>query len=265
VGDTRQEILSRQEVWSGQEAFQPLHLRVATIDRDDEFVSLLADRVSGIGWTLMVHRGAVTATTLQGGRPHAVLVDVGLLGPRWDDWLARHARRIPNLGIVVCTGRSTVSQRVRGLHMGADDWITKPCHVDEVVARLHAIVRARHFRLARQAPLRRGLLELRPDLHEAFVAHRSVGLTRREFEILMYLAHRAGRAVERERLYSEVWGYEMARGSRSVDTLVRKIRTKLSRVSPGWRYVHTHKGVGYRFAVKRVVGERSRQSGRGEV
>jgi DNA-binding response OmpR family regulator len=255
---------------SGGQGSQPAHttlpvppLRIAAIDRDEEFMRLLATQTRPLGWTLLVHRGPVTATTLLNGRPHAVLVDIGLLGPRWDDWLARHPGRVPNLGVIVCTGRSTVSQRVRGLHLGADDWITKPCYVEEVIARLHAIVRARSLPLATtQTPLRRGVLELRPDLHETFVARRPVGLTRREFEVLLHLAHHAGRVVERERLYSEVWGYQMAQGSRSIDTLVRKIRNKLASVSPGWRYIHTHKGVGYRFAVRRSSGMKSRGRGR---
>jgi DNA-binding response OmpR family regulator len=237
-------------------------LRIAVIDRDEQFLGQLARQARLLGWMLIVHQGPVTAATLQGGRPHAVLVDIGLLGPRWDDWLLRHPGRIPNLGVVICTGRSTVSQRVRGLHMGADDWITKPCHSEEVIARLHAIVRAHRFRpILDQAPLRRGVLELRPDLHDAFAARRPVGLTRREFEVLMHLARHTGRTVKRERLYGEVWGYRMAHGSRSVDTLVRKIRNKLARVSPGWNYIHTEKGVGYSFAAKRVP---KRASGRGE-
>jgi DNA-binding response OmpR family regulator len=235
-------------------------LRVAVIDRDGAFLRALAERTDALGWTLIVHHGPVTGHALQTARPHAVLVDTSLLGPRWDDWLARHLVRVPDFGVAVCTERSTVHQRVRGLHLGVDDWITKPCHVDEVVARLQAIVRARRRASASRdrKPLRRGVLELNPAIQDAFVAGRKARLTRREFEICLYLAHRAGRVVERERLYAEVWGCEMACGSRSVDTLVRKIRNKLGRVSPGWRYIHTHKGVGYRFAIQRATGVKSR-------
>jgi two-component system response regulator RegX3 len=239
-------------------------LRIAAIDRDEEFLDLLVRRTRPLGWTLSVHPGPVTAATLQGGCTHAVLVDIGLLGPHWDDWLVRHPGRVPNLGVVVCTEGSTVSQRIRGLHMGADDWITKPCHVEEVIARLHAIARAYRLRpVVGRTPLRRGMLELRPDLHDAFVAGRPAGLTRREFEVLLHLAYRAGRVIERERLYGEVWGSAMAQGSRSIDTLVRKIRSKLARVSSGWGYIHTHKGAGYSFAVKRASRTGSGRVGAG--
>jgi DNA-binding response OmpR family regulator len=84
-------------------------------------------------------------------------------------------------------------------------------------------------------------------MFEAFVGGRAVGLTRREFELLHLLAATTGRVVPRERVYERVWGYAMAHGDRSVDVFVRKLRKKLETASPGWTYLHTHFGVGYRF------------------
>jgi DNA-binding response OmpR family regulator len=84
-------------------------------------------------------------------------------------------------------------------------------------------------------------------MFEAFVGGRSLGLTRREFELLVLLAGSQGRVIPRDRIYERVWGYQMAHGDRSVDVFVRKLRRKLEVASPGWRYVHTHFGVGYRF------------------
>ena len=72
-------------------------------------------------------------------------------------------------------------------------------------------------------------------------------LTRREFELLQVLAEASGRVIEREEIYQRVWGYAMAHGDRSVDVFVRKLRSKLHKQSPGWDYIHTHFGVGYRF------------------
>jgi DNA-binding response OmpR family regulator len=92
-----------------------------------------------------------------------------------------------------------------------------------------------------------GELEIRADQFQAFVSGQSVGLTRREFELLQVLADSQGAVIEREDIYQRVWGYAMAHGDRSVDVFVRKLRRKLERLSPGWQYIHTHFGVGYRF------------------
>jgi DNA-binding response OmpR family regulator len=81
----------------------------------------------------------------------------------------------------------------------------------------------------------------------AFVDGQSVELTRREFELLELLAEVPGQVIEREEIYQKVWGYAMAHGDRSVDVFVRKLRQKLQRHSPRWRYIHTHFGIGYRF------------------
>jgi DNA-binding response OmpR family regulator len=149
-----------------------------------------------------------------------------------------------------------VADRVRALRAGADDWITKPCHPEELMARLEAVVRRR---AAGQAPLeeeviRAGELSIRPDRFDAQTAGQPAGLSRREYELLYELAAAEGRVLERDDIYQRVWGYTMARGDRSVDVFVRKLRQKLERISPDWRYVHTHFGVGYRFAAEHDDG-----------
>jgi DNA-binding response OmpR family regulator len=99
-----------------------------------------------------------------------------------------------------------------------------------------------------------GEVEIRSDQFQAFVAGRSIDLTRREFELIELLASAEGRVLEREEIYQRVWGYAMARGDRSVDVFVRKLRQKLERASPDWRYIHTHFGIGYRFAAEPASG-----------
>jgi DNA-binding response OmpR family regulator len=156
---------------------------------------------------------------------------------------------LPDLGLVVVTSRSTVAQRVRGLRLGIDDWMTKPCHPEEAIARLEAVSRRR--RRGRQeheaAPLAVGEMEIRPDRFQAFVGDMALDLTRREFELLYLLAEERGQVLEREQIYQRVWGYAMAHGDRSVDVFVRKLRKKLESLSPSWTYIHTHFGIGYRF------------------
>jgi DNA-binding response OmpR family regulator len=230
----------------------PTHLRIATIDRDADFLRALARHVGQFSWSLIAHPGPVSGTALLGGNPHAVLIDVALLGPRWDAWLAHQAAEAPQLGLLICAETSTMRQRVRALRAGADDWITKPCDVEEVAARLLAIVRARQFAPPDEQGARSALgsaqLEVRPDLFDAFAAGVPAGLTRREFDVLLCLARNRGKVLDRRQIYLEVWGFTMVHGDRSVDTFVRKIRVKLELISPHWRYIHTHKGVGYRFA-----------------
>ena len=93
-----------------------------------------------------------------------------------------------------------------------------------------------------------GNLEIRPDEIQVLADGRRVGLTVREFQVFMILAEREDRVVRRAEIYGQVWGGEMKRRDRSVDVFVRKLRTKLAKASPDWAYIHTHFGVGYRFA-----------------
>jgi DNA-binding response OmpR family regulator len=182
----------------------------------------------------------------------AIVVDLAVLGPHAWSWLERLGTALPELAIVVCTGPSTVAQRVRGLRLGADDWITKPCHPEEVIARVESVVRRRRRIASRSqaTTVGAGEIEIRSDRFQAFVGEQSVELTRREFELIELLASAEGRVLEREEIYSRLWGYTMVRGDRSVDVFVRKLRQKLEKASPRWRYIHTHFGIGYRFAAQ---------------
>jgi DNA-binding response OmpR family regulator len=99
-----------------------------------------------------------------------------------------------------------------------------------------------------------GEVEIRSDRYQAFVAGQGIDLTRREFELIELLAGSGGRVLEREFIYQRLWGYSMVRGDRSVDVFVRKLRQKLERWSPEWRYIHTHFGIGYRFDPEPVGG-----------
>jgi DNA-binding response OmpR family regulator len=224
-------------------------IRIAVIDTDSGFVTVLAKRAEAAGWALSRSSGAVPPRDLVAMKLNALLIDPALLGDEAWTYLERVASLLPELGIVVCTGRSTVAQRVRGLRLGVDDWMTKPCHPEETMARIEAVSR-RHTRGRREiesAPLTAGELEIRPDRFQAFVGQEPLDLTRREFELLYLLAEERSQVLEREKIYQRVWGYAMAHGDRSVDVFVRKLRQKLEKRSPSWSYIHTHFGIGYRF------------------
>lgn len=224
-------------------------IRLGVIDTDSGFVTVLAKRAEAAGWQLRQATGAVPAQEMVAMKLNAVLIDPAVIGEEAWEYLDRICGELPDLGVVVCTSRSTVAQRVRGLRLGVDDWLAKPCHPEEAMARVEAVTRRRRRARneAEAGPLSAGELEVRPDQFQAFAAGESLDLTRREFELLHLLADSKGQVLERETIYQRVWGYAMAHGDRSVDVFIRKLRQKLEKRSPSWAYIHTHFGVGYRF------------------
>ena len=232
-------------------------IRLAAIDTDTGFIRVLAKRVEAMSWQFRSLDAPVPPHELVAMRLNALVIDVSLLGPRAWEYIEAVGEGIPGLGLIVCTERSTVAQRVRGLRLGADDWVNKPCHPEEVIARVEAVVRRRKRAGARpdRGPMVAGELEIRTDQFQAFVGGQNLDLTRREFELVQLLAEANGQVLQREEIYQRVWGYAMAHGDRSVDVFVRKLRQKLEAASPGWRYIHTHFGIGYRFQPESKVGE----------
>jgi DNA-binding response OmpR family regulator len=233
-------------------------VRLAVIDNDSGFLHVLGRRFDAAGWEYRVHSSNVPPDELVAMKLNAVLVDLAVLSPLGWEFLERVCGMLPDLGVVVCTQGSTVAQRVRGLRLGADDWINKPAHPEEVMARIEAVVRRRRRSRSREerGPVVVGEIEIRDDQFQAFVSGHSLELTRREFELMQVLAEASGRVIEREEIYQRVWGYAMAHGDRSVDVFVRKLRSKLQKLSPGWEYIHTHFGVGYRFEAE-ASGDRA--------
>jgi DNA-binding response OmpR family regulator len=229
-------------------------LRLAVIDRDSGFLHVLEKRVSARGWQQRVLSGAVPVEQLVALRLGALVLDLGVLGASAWTYLEQVCSALPRLPVIVCSGPSTLAERVRALRLGADDWLAKPCHPEELIARIEAVVRRGRAAAGPtgQPAMEAGELSIRSDQFQAFVGARSVDLTRREFELIRLLADNAGHVLEREAIYQRVWGYAMAHGDRSVDVFVRKLRQKLERASPQWRYIYTHFGVGYRFAPQRV-------------
>jgi DNA-binding response OmpR family regulator len=224
-------------------------LRLAVIDRDPGFMQVLSNRLGALGWDLRALSSAVTADALVAMRLNALVVDVAVLGPGSWEYLERVCARLPGLAVIVCTGPSSVAQRVRGLRLGADAWVTKPCHAEELICVIEAAIR-RHRRNEMpevQSTTMVGEIAIRPDLYQAYRGGDSLELTAREFEIL-HLLSQSDRVLRREEIYERVWGYAMAHGDRSVDVFVRKLRQKMRMASPSWSYIHTHFGVGYRFA-----------------
>jgi DNA-binding response OmpR family regulator len=225
--------------------------RVAVIDRDSGFLRVLTHRLDAAGWEHRILPSPVSTDRLVAMRLHALVIDLALFWPESWEYLERVCARLPNLGVIVCSGPSSLAQRVRGLRIGADAWITKPCHPEELLAVVQAVTR-RHRRAEMpvlEESIEAGEITIRPDRHQVYAGVVSLELTSREFELL-YLLAQTERVLRREEIYERLWGYAMAHGDRSVDVFVGKLRQKLRAGSPGWAYIHTHFGVGYRFAAE---------------
>lgn len=184
-------------------------------------------------------------------RPDLVILDLML--PQMDGWrvIEELRREDPRVPVIVCSARTSEFDRVHGLEVGADDYVTKPFSMRELVARVSAHLRRveSHRQPEGDRVIEAGGLTIDPGQIQAFVGGAPVGLTPREFEVLHALARAGGKPLQRERIYREVWGYEMMRGDRSVDVFVRKLRQKLAAAAPAHSFVQTHYGVGYRFEV----------------
>src|SRR5215208_7454399 len=122
---------------------QPAPIRIAVLDSDTGFLQVLAKRLEGSGWQHRVLASPVPLDAIVAMRLNAIVIDLAVLGPQGWTYLEKLCARLPGLGVLVCTGQSSVAQRVRGLRLGADDWINKPCHPEEVMARIEAVVRRR--------------------------------------------------------------------------------------------------------------------------
>ncbi len=184
-------------------------------------------------------RSALTAArTLH---PVAIVLDVGL--PEMDG--TEVCRRLRADGdwvpILFCTARDDEVDRVLGLELGADDYITKPFSPREVVARIKSVVRRAARVASDQAPLTVGHVLLDPVTRRVSVDGSAVALTATEFDLLAHLMQHPGRVYTREQLLSEVWGYASFVGTRTVDVHVAQVRAKIGDASP----IRTVRGVGY--------------------
>ena len=226
-------------------------VRVAILDRDSGFLVVLAKRLERPGWRHELLSCRISAKALAAIEADVLIVDLAVLGSRRWTWLGRLCQQRPDLRIVVCTGASTAAERVRALRLGADDWLSKPCHPEELIARIEAITHHRRGPEERNLdPVTVGEVEIRPDQFQAFVKGVSLRLTRREYQLIELLSKAGTEVLPRERIYECLWGYEMARNDRSVDVFVHKLRRKLERASPEWSYIQTHFGIGYRLVAE---------------
>jgi DNA-binding response OmpR family regulator len=182
--------------------------------------------------------------------PDVVLLDLTLPDGDGRD-VCRELRKGSDVPIIMLTARGTVTDRVVGLEMGADDYVVKPFAVGEVISRIRAVLRRTRVaedagRGASSAALEVGELRLDPGSRRAWRAGEELTLTRKEFDLLARLARDAGRVVSRETLMSDVWDENWFGSTKTLDVHIAGLRRKLGEDPNRSRYIETVRGVGFR-------------------
>jgi DNA-binding response OmpR family regulator len=223
--------------------------RILIVEDEPDVAALISRAVerSGDAEAEIVGSGEAAVAAALTHAPDLVLLDLNL--PVVDGVeVCRILRSRPDtrrMPIIVLTARSSEDERVRGLDLGADDYMTKPFSLRELSARIRAVLRrASPADQAVTAVYRGRQLVADFDAVSVAVDGRPVRLTRREFELLRYLVQNKDRVVSRDRLLERVWGYDRVIETRSVDVHVGRLRSKLG---PAGRQIETVVGLGYRF------------------
>ena len=221
--------------------------RILIVDDEPEMVRGLQDNLRFEGYqTLTAGDGERALALATSEAPDLIVLDLMLPGQSgWEVCRALRQRGL-DIPIIMLTARGAEADQVRGLELGADDYVTKPFSLRELLARIRAVLR-------RPGP-RRGSVSfafgdarLEPRTRRAWRAGREVALTRKEFELLRYLVEHPGEILTRERLLNEVWGYERFPTTRTVDTHVLRLRQKFESDPERPAHILTVHGQGYRF------------------
>lgn len=192
-------------------------------------------------------------------RPSLIILDLNLPGMDGMEVAAR-LRQDSDVYLLMLTARGEETDRVAGLRIGADDYLTKPFSPRELVARVEAILRRqRGEQKAKSAGLTFTHLSINPDSYEAVVDGQELELTATEFQVLWELARNAGRVLTRDQLISQVWGADFYGNDRVVDVYVGQVRRKLQEAS-NELLIETVRGVGYKFVDVRQSGPAGRLS-----
>jgi len=203
------------------------------LEKDGFEVAIASDGIQGV-------------ETARSFDPDMVLLDIMLPGK--DGWeVCREIRKTSRVPIIMLTAKGETMDKISGLEMGADDYVTKPFEIKELLARIHAVMRRYE---GTEKPKERKLtfdkLEINLDSYELIVDGKKVDTPPKELELLFHLASSPNRVFTRNQLLDEVWGFDYFGDSRTVDVHIKRLREKLEGVSPQWS-LKTVWGVGYKF------------------
>jgi len=218
--------------------------RILVVDDEAAMGALLVRGLTGEGYEVTAVGDGLAALEAMRAVPDIAVVDVGLPGMSGFELCRRMRELDAGIGILLLTARDAVDDRVRGLDAGADDYLTKPFDLGELVARLHALLRRSSHSDQQSDTMTVGPLTIDTARRLVFVDGERVELTKREFDLLTVLAENAGVVLSRQRLLELVWGYDFDVDTNVADVFISYLRRKLERDGLP-RVIHTVRGIGY--------------------
>jgi DNA-binding response OmpR family regulator len=222
--------------------------RILVVEDDVSLARLLCDNLIYEGFDVALAADGYRALKEHDAfNPDLVLLDLTLPGLEGLE-VCRRLNRESRTAIIILTARTQKEDKVQGLRLGADDYITKPFALDELLARIEAVLRRTH---PSDDTLVLGKLLIDFNRYAAERDHQKVSFSQREIEVLRYMSARAGKVVTRDELLRNVWGYQNVPLTRSVDNLVARLRWKIEPDPDNPRYIHTVYGDGYRLTLDR--------------
>lgn len=228
--------------------------RILVVEDNLDIANLLSLHLADEGYTVDVaHDGEQGLRKALGQSYELVILDLMLPGVDGLE-ICRQLRAAPNYTpVLMLTARSTEIDRVVGLEIGADDYLTKPFSIRELIARVKALFRRMHALVPRTADepptgvIRAGSLLIDPDKRRVTVDDKPVELTAKEFDLLLHFARHPGRVYSRAQLLDLVWGYGHQGYEHTVNSHINRLRAKIERYPARPRYILTVWGVGYKF------------------
>jgi two-component system alkaline phosphatase synthesis response regulator PhoP len=228
---------------------------VLVVDDEANIIELLKFNLAKDGYQVVgLTSGRDAVKFMERDRPDLVILDIML--PQMDGYeVLRSLRAKPetsDIPVIILSARGELVDKVLGLELGADDYITKPFSPREILARVKARLRRKTPSGKTQQEIKQkeivvNNLVIRPEKYEVVMDGKKIDLTLKEFELLHLLASNPGRVFTRDILLERIWGYDYVRETRTVDVHIRYLRQKIERDPANPRYIETVRGVGYRF------------------
>lgn len=219
---------------------------IMVVDDDPHIRELLTLYLQRDGLAVIeAEDGLAAMDALEQAKVDLLIVDIMM--PRMDGFdLCREVRQMGDVPILMLTAKGETPQKVKGLRLGADDYVVKPVDPAELVARVRALLR--RYRIATEQTVSVGELRLDKRAHQALFRGNDIVLPMKEFDLLFELASNPLRTLSREQLIESVWGYDFAGDERTVDVHVKRLRDKFPEESSSFR-IRTVRGLGYRLEV----------------